>query len=74
MRQAEQEEICREADRIMNGCATNDLWHGSCAVEVVDVIMASCGGDLMCRGQLREFVFTRVTAKTYKFKTVRKEL
>ena len=59
----------KEAIMIMNNAAKIPLYHGSTIVNVVDEIMDSCGGQILCNGQLREFVFTRITDKSFKFKT-----
>ena len=59
-----------EANRIINSCAVNPLWHGSLTREEVDAILAICGGEVFCNGHLRKFEFRKITEKSYIFKTV----
>jgi len=59
----------QEAERIMTSCAQNPRWHGSCHEKVVNFILESCGGDIMCQGQLRYFDFRRITSTMYSFRT-----
>ena len=59
-----------EASRIMNNCATMPGYHGSTTAAVVDEILNICGGQIMCRGSLREIEFTPITKKSFLFKTV----
>ena len=58
-----------EAVRIINCAAKMPIFHGSTTADVVDGILASCGGQIICNGHLREFVFTRITEKSFTFKT-----
>jgi len=60
-----------EANRIINNCARSPIWHGSVTADEVDEIMAICGGEVLCCGCLRKFVFEKVTEKSYTFKTVK---
>ena len=59
-----------EANRIISGACKNPLWNGSVTVDVVDKILESCGGQIICNGRLRKFKFTKITNKSFTFKTV----
>ena len=59
----------REAVRIMNGAASLPAFHGSTTSDVVDEILDVCEGFVLCRGVLREFVFTKITERSFTFKT-----
>lgn len=58
-----------EANRIMRASCRVPLWHGSTTADVVDEILKSCGGQVICNGRLRNFVFTPITKNSFLFKT-----
>jgi hypothetical protein len=62
--------MSKEANRIMNNCARIPGWHGTISKQIVNEILESCGGEIMCNGHLREFEFTTITPDMYSFKTV----
>ena len=59
-----------EANRILGNCARVPQYHGSVTADEVDEIMGICGGEVFCNGHLREFVFKKITPKTFTFKTI----
>ena len=58
-----------ESGRIINNSCRMAIYHGTTTADVVDEILDKTGGQVMCGGYLREFVFTPITKKTFKFKT-----
>jgi len=65
----ERREGMKEAIRIIHCAARMPMFHGSTTANVVDEILASCGGQIICNGHLREFVFTKITENSFTFKT-----
>ena len=59
----------QEYQRIMHNACAMPGYNGTTTSDVVDKILDACNGQVFCNGQLREFVFTPVTAKHFKFHT-----
>ena len=59
----------KEYQRIMHNAASMPGYHGTTTADVVDQILDACGGQVICNGSIREFVFTPITQKSFSFKT-----
>lgn len=58
-----------EARRILRNMSSMPGYHGTTTVDVVDYMCANYSMTVFCLGQLRNIVFTPITAKSFAFKT-----
>lgn len=63
-------DTAREARRLLDGMSRIAAYHGTTTVDVVDYMCENYSMTVFCNGQLRNIVFTPVTAKNFSFKTV----
>ena len=63
------ENTATEARRILNNMASVPLFHGTTTTAVVDYMCREWSDTVLCRGSLRQIVFTPITASSCAFKT-----
>lgn len=59
----------REARRLLDGMSSMAGYHGTTTVEVVDYMCENYSMTVFCNGNLRNIIFTPITAKNFSFKT-----
>lgn len=63
------DEIKKEASRLLGNMSGMAGYHGTCSAAVVDYIAENYSMTVFCNGYLRNIIFTPITQKHYSFKT-----
>lgn len=58
-----------EAKRLLDGMARMSAYHGTTTIDVADYFCENWSMTVFCNGQLRNIIFTPITAKNFSFKT-----